>query len=48
MNAADHAYTRYLNGDLKVDPAFKARFPEDFDRMGRVREQLNYASVHDA
>jgi hypothetical protein len=52
MNAADsrwrHAYTRYLNRDLKVDPTLKARFPEDFDRMGSVREQLNYASVHDA
>ncbi|TFB37921.1 DUF3829 domain-containing protein [Pseudomonas sp. F01002] len=52
LNSVDsrwrHAYANYLNRDRKVDPTLKERFPEDFDQMVSVREQLNYPSVHDA
>lgn len=52
LNSVDgrwrHAYTNYLKRDRPVDPTLKKRFPEDFDQMVSVREQLNYPSVHDA
>ncbi|WP_283190733.1 DUF3829 domain-containing protein [Pseudomonas sp. PMCC200344] len=52
LNSVDsrwrHAYANYLNRDRKVDPTLKERFPEGFDQMVSVREQLNYPRVHDA
>jgi hypothetical protein len=52
LNSVDgrwrHAYTDYLKRDRPVDPTLKNRFPEDFDPMVSIREELNYPSVHDA
>jgi hypothetical protein len=51
LNSVDsrwrHAYAKYLNRDRKVDPTLKERFPEDFDPMVSVREQLNYRRAND-
>ncbi|WP_248741736.1 MULTISPECIES: DUF3829 domain-containing protein [unclassified Pseudomonas] len=52
LNIADarwrHAYNSYLNRDLKADTTLQQRFPEDFDGMAKIYEELNFARVQDA